>query len=49
MRKTTLSKGDIEFANPVEKDKKCESISSSLDTDSEEDFVDELPNQGPAG
>ena len=49
MKKTTLSKGDIEFANPVEKDMKCESVSSSLDTDSEEDVVDELPNQGPVG
>lgn len=48
MKQTTLSKEDIEFAHPVEREKKYESNSSSiLNSDSEEDLVDDLPMQGP--
>ena len=48
MKQKTLSKQNIEFANPVEREKKYESNPSSiLDSDSEEDFVDDLPLQGP--
>ena len=48
MKQTTLSKENIEFANPVEREKKYESDPSSiLDSESEEDFVDDLPTQAP--